>query len=147
MAVADGPGGRPGHPAAQAKTDESRQQRRHHFKELGIQLVIASSLFVGVKSDDEACDQDKQQHTVKSLNLPADGFWKHDVLINHVAVAAACLDKILAHLFADVANMDVQEIGKGIVLFRKEVVIKVGAADDFPTLKGEKLDEAVFSRG
>src|SRR5581483_232539 len=66
--------------------------------------------------------------------------------LNHIAVAAAGLHKIFAQFFADITDMNVEQIGKRFVFFCEQMVIKIGPADNRAALKSEELNERIFPR-
>jgi hypothetical protein len=67
--------------------------------------------------------------------------------LDAIALAAASGDQTLAEFFADAKDVDVEEIGKSIVGFVKEVFVKFGAGDEFAAMEGEVFENGIFARG
>ena len=62
-------------------------------------------------------------------------------------MAAAGGDEGGAELLADVRDVDVEQVGEGVVGLVEEMFVEFGAADDAAAVEGEVFDQAVFSRG
>ena len=64
-----------------------------------------------------------------------------------IAVAAAGDDEFRAEFFADVGNVNVEQVGKRAFVFVEQMLVKLRARDDFAAMQREKFHERVFARG
>ena len=62
-------------------------------------------------------------------------------------MAAAGDNEFRAEFFADIGDVDIQQVGERRVILVKEMLVKLGARDHFAAMQGEKLDEGIFTRG
>ena len=62
-------------------------------------------------------------------------------------MTAAGEDEVVAEFFADVGDVDVEEVGGAVVVLVEEVFVEGAAADDFAAVEAEVFEEGVFARG
>lgn len=62
-------------------------------------------------------------------------------------MAATGGDDVVAEFFAQVGDVDVEEIGEGELVFVEEVFVEGGAADDFAAMEHEVFEQGVFAGG
>ena len=80
------------------------------------------------------------------ITRPSDGWW-FSFSFNAIAVAAAGGDEFRAELFADVGDVNVQQVGKRAFVFVEQMLVKLRARDDFAPMQREKFHQRIFARG
>src|SRR4051812_31198735 len=56
-------------------------------------------------------------------------------------------DEIMAELFADVRDMHFEQVGQAGVVLIKEMLVELGARNEFAMMQGKILNERVFASG
>ena len=62
-------------------------------------------------------------------------------------MAAAGDDEFRAEFFADVGDVNVEQVGKRTFVFVEQMFVKLRARDDFAAMQREKFHERIFARG
>src|ERR1700759_3664684 len=70
-----------------------------------------------------------------------------DLNMDLVPFAATGGEKILAELAADIGDVNIDEIGKGVVLLVEKMFVDHGAGDELALVHGEKFHQCIFARG
>ncbi len=61
-------------------------------------------------------------------------------------MAAARDDEFRAEFFADVGNMNVEQVGKRTFVFVEQMFVKLRARDDFAAMQREEFHQRIFAR-
>ena len=68
-------------------------------------------------------------------------------LFNTVAVSSSRGDEFCAEFFADVRDVNIQQVRERAVILVKEMFVKLRACDDFAAMQREKFHQRIFARG
>ncbi len=98
--------------------------------EFAVQVAKLNVAEQGIGGETKAGQECEEDQAVPKLEAPANGLEDHRRL-PAIAVTAAGGDELRAELFADVGNLDVEQIGKGAFVFVEEMLVEGGAGDDF----------------
>jgi hypothetical protein len=62
-------------------------------------------------------------------------------------VASAGEDEVFAEFLSDVADVDIEEVGEGLVVLGEEVFVKARPGDDLAAVEGEVFDQRILAGG
>ena len=69
-----------------------------------------------------------------------------DLRIDDVPLTPAGGNEILAELFADVRDVDLDQVGQRVLVLVEQVLVDVRPADQPPPVQGQQLGEAFFNQ-